>query len=93
MASSKKAGCSHCSSDAKSDPTSHECCFSKASPMEVAKLTMASLIHVLPLVAFTIITFFYFKPTPQLAYSRYQNGPPGYVSAVPLYIKQRNIRI
>jgi hypothetical protein len=86
----KKAACAHCASKT-SDSKSQECCFSKASPMEMVKA--AGMIHLLPWIAFTILSFIYLRPTPQLAYARYQNGPPGFVSQVPLYYRSRNIRI
>ena len=85
----KKAACSHCAS--KGAPASHGCCFSKAMPMEIAK---AGLLTFLPLVVFAVFTLLYITPRPRLALrSVYINGPPGYVSRVPLYIQSRNIRI
>ena len=85
----KKAACSHCASKGTA---SHECCFSKAMPMEIAK--GFSGIHFLPLVIFTVACLLYIKPRQRLVLkSVYINGPPGYVSKVPLYIQSRSIRI
>ncbi|MBF0489254.1 MAG: hypothetical protein HQL15_01370 [Candidatus Omnitrophica bacterium] len=92
LASQQKASCSHCSSNAKGSASSHECCFSKAAPMELAK--NAGLLHLLPLVSFTLVCLLYIRPRPRFVLkSIYSNGPPGYVSTVPLYIQARSLRI
>lgn len=91
LAGLKKQACSHCTTKDTADAGSHQCCFSKASPMEIAKQEGVS--GLLPLLICVVLISFYFKPSVQLAYRRYQNGPPGYVASVPIYLRFRSIRI
>ena len=93
MAAVQKASCSHCATKTKQAPTSHECCLTKASPMEVFKnLTLPMPLP--SLLAMAMVSFLYIVPHPRLALrSIYSNGPPGSFSVVPLYIQSRSLRI
>ncbi len=85
--------CSHCASkDGKASPIK-ECCFSKASPMELAKNQIFHWIGPIGL-AFIAFALIQLLPANRLTLkSLYINGPPGPYTLIPLYIKARSIRI
>ena len=92
LAGAQKAACSHCSTKTKSDAGKHECCFSKASPMEMVK--HSGILPLLPLLILTVFAFRHILPRlPLVLNSLYLNGPPGPYTLVPIYIKSRSIRI
>lgn len=92
MASAQKATCSHCAST-KQAPGANQCCFTKASPMEVAKNSLVPM-PLFSLLVMAFVSLLYITPNPRLALrSLYINGPPGPLALVPLYIKSRSIRI
>lgn len=86
----KKVSCSHCATKA-SKAAPKECCFSKASPMEMAKVFTS--FPMLPLLILTAWAIFYIKPRTLAFKNIYRNGPPGAVYVVPLYIQSRSLRI
>ncbi len=60
--------------------------------MELAKLT--GILNLSPLLVLAVFSLLYIRPMPRLAYSSiYKNGPPGFVSEIPLYYRSRSIRI
>lgn len=89
----KKIACSHCPSKDSSSPVSKQCCFSKASPMELAK---NQIFHITTPVFLALVMFVFIQLVPKnrlVLRSLYINGPPGPYALVPLYIKARSIRI
>lgn len=89
---SVKKLCAHCPLKADADANSHECCFSKLIPMELAK--QSSVLPLLPVFFLTIVALLLLRPAAPFAYrSIYSNGPPGHLTTVPIYLRSRNIRI
>jgi hypothetical protein len=93
LAQMTKSSCSHCPSKAsKTDSKAHECCFSKASPVEKAQNPF--VLHFWPILMVVLTTFWTPVYRQRLVLkSIYLHGPPGAFSAVPIYIKSRSIRI
>ena len=93
LAGMQKKSCAHCASSKAQDTSkSHECCFSKASPMEIAK--SSGILAFMPVLILMAISFLYVIPRlPIVLNSLYINGPPGPYRLVPIYIKSRSIRI
>jgi ABC-type phosphate transport system permease subunit len=92
LAAMQKKSCSSCATKTKEVPKSHECCFSKASPMEIVK--QSGILPLLPVLILIVLAFLYSIPRlPIVLSSLFIHGPPGPYRLVPIYIKSRSIRI